>query len=243
VVNSALKERYIIGRNAVREVLRHHPERVKKVYLVESVQVKDLTLGDLPVEYCTQDELTALTNSSSHQSIAVLLCEHEDLTLKGFLREVKDRDRAIILMLDSIMDPHNMGAMLRAAECFGVAAVVWSKNRGVDLTPTVSKVSVGASELLPLIPVSNLVDAVKKCKGEDFWVVAATVGEGTPSLNGFEFPEKTVLVIGSEEKGPSQLLLKQADFKVKIPLFGKIDSLNVSQATAVLLNSYQSGQG
>ena len=138
-------------------------------------------------------------------------------------------------MLDSIMDPHNFGAILRAAECFGVDAVLWSKNRGCDITPVVAKVSVGASELLPLVPVSNLAQALERLKDAGVWSIAADVSPEAQPIDQFEFPTKSLILLGSEGEGLQPLLLREAEFKITIPLHGKIDSLNVSQAAAVML--------
>ena len=138
-------------------------------------------------------------------------------------------------MLDSIFDPQNFGSLLRSAECFGVDGVIWSKNRGCELTPVVSKASVGASELLPLLCVSNLAETMRKFKKNGFWIVTAEIGEEAKSLDSFDFPEKTLLIMGSEGKGVQKLLSKEADSKVYLPMYGQIDSLNVSQAASVLL--------
>ena len=109
----------------------------------------------------------------------------------------------------------------------------------MGITPSCRKASVGASELVRHIEVSNLVDAILKLKDSGFWIVAAEAVEGARVLGDFEFPEKTAIVAGSEGRGVSQLVMKHADFVVKIPLSGKINSLNVSQAVAVMLAGYR----
>jgi len=124
---------------------------------------------------------------------------------------------------------------LRAAECFGVDAVLWSKNRGAPIGPVVSKVSVGASEIVRLCPVSNLHRALESLKEAGAWLSGAIIAPDAASLDRFEFPEKSVVVMGAEGEGIHQLIEKSLDFRVFIPMSGRIDSLNVSQATAVML--------
>ncbi len=177
----------------------------------------------------------AMVNSESHQGIVALVKEKQGVGLSEYLDQAFEKDADLILVLDSINDPQNLGTLLRSAECFGVGAVVWSKNRGVGITPVVSKTSVGASELMMTIQVSNLVEAVKKCKKDGYEVVTAEVGKEACSLEDFSFPKKTVLIMGSEGEGVRHLLSQQADHRVFVPMQGAIDSLNVSQATSVFL--------
>ena len=165
--------------------------------------------------------------------------ERDELPLKEFLSTTPEK--SLVVMCDSITDPQNFGAILRACECFGVDALVFSKNRNVGITPVVSKVSVGGSELVPLIAVSNLVDTLKKFQDVGYFSVAAECHERSQSLYNFEFPSQTVLIIGAEGKGIQPLLSKKADYHLEIPMQGRIDSLNVSQATAVFLSHCRRG--
>ena len=221
-------ERYIMGKNCVREVLKASPERIKKIFVSKpSDEFKSATIKD-------KDALTRLVDSDSHQGVVALVTERPTTKLKDFLAHT--RDRSLVVMLDSIYDPHNLGAILRAAECFGVDAVVWSKNRGADITPAVSKVNVGASELVNIIKVSNLAEAMKQFQKAGYAAVIADVGTGAESLNQFEFPDCTLLILGSEGKGVQRLIKERADHRVYIPMSGQIDSLNVSQAAAILFS-------
>lgn len=238
----------LVGRNSLREVLRYSPERIAKVYAVErwgSEQsdyqeiVEMLRAKGIPVEPKASDELYALTGTEAHQSFAAELKPRIPLDLKTLIERESAREQSLVLLLDSVQDPQNLGTILRSAECFAVDAVIWSRNRGVGLTPAGRKASVGASELVDQVEVSNLVDAIKKLKDGGFWVVAAEAREGSVDIDSFDFPQKTALIAGSEGEGIRQLASKNSDFRVKIPIFGKIDSLNVSQAAAVLLHSYR----
>jgi 23S rRNA (guanosine2251-2'-O)-methyltransferase len=125
--------------------------------------------------------------------------------------------------------------VLRSAECLGVSGAIWSWNRGASLTPAVTKVSMGASELVPIVQVANLAEAVRRLKQADFWVVASAVHGDAVPLPAFDFPARTALILGSEGEGIQPLLLKEADFTVHIPMTGRLESLNVAQAATVFL--------
>ena len=230
----------IMGRNCISEVLAHAKERIIEVYT--SQQSKGDTLYDallkngIRVKQVSKGDLSQMTASESHQSYVAALKEREDPNLREFLEDAKQKERSVVLLLDSIYDPQNLGAIIRAAECFGVDLVVFSKNRGADITPVATKTSVGATELVPILKISNLVEMLKTFQKEEYWAVACEAREHSQPLSTFEFPKKMVLVLGSEGKGIQPLLSKTCDFYLSIPMLGKIDSLNVSQAVAVILS-------
>lgn len=233
-----------MGRNCVKEVLRYSPERIIKIFTANpDSELKMLSENHhIPLTIVDKGELSRMVNSDSHQSIAALLKDKPSLSLDDYLKSSQKKESDLVLLLDSINDPQNLGALLRAAECFGVGAVMWSKNRGCDITPTVSKASVGATELVDIVKISNLVEAAKTLKEEGYQVIAAEVGKEAHSLYQFNFPAKAALIVGSEGPGVRPLLSKQADHQVYIPMLGTIDSLNVSQATAVFLSFWQLGR-
>ncbi len=243
---------YIMGRNCLLEILRFCPEKIIKVYILENKQHEQrenssfyeimqlIEEKKFPVEYASKKKLSNLVFSDSHQGFVAQLKDRSYLDLKVFFQKIQDhkeqnKDKILVVMLDTIMDPHNFGAILRAAECFGISAIVFSKNRGAPLTPVVCKVSSGACELVDSIQVSNLAQTVQKFKEENFEVVVADNSEGAKNLFEYKFTSKTLLILGSEEKGVQPLIKKSADIAIKIPLKGKIDSLNVSQAAAIFL--------
>jgi 23S rRNA (guanosine2251-2'-O)-methyltransferase len=216
-----MKSQIVIGKRAVEEVLKRAPERAIQLY-----STSEIKNAPCPVKRMTKDELENLTNSTSHQGIALKVIEQERLCLEDLY------DAKIIVMLDSIFDPQNVGAILRAAECFGADAIITSKNRGCPMTPTVSKASAGASAFVPWVEVANLAESARKLQDEGFSVVVADM-DGEDRV---DWPEKVCLIMGSEGVGVQQLLKKRADLIVKIPMYGKIASLNVAQACAVLLD-------
>jgi 23S rRNA (guanosine2251-2'-O)-methyltransferase len=235
--------RYIMGKNSIRELLRTSPERIIEVYTSnhsekDELQV-ELSSHRIPIKEVGKNKLIEMVNSDSHQSYVASIKERPAVDLKYFLKQSAEKKHALVVMLDSIYDPQNMGAILRSAECFGADLVVYSKNRGTDITPVVSKTSSGATELVPICKVSNLAETIKLFQEVGYWVVSAEGGSKSKSIYTFEFPEKTLLILGSEREGVQQLLSKNSDFHVFIPMLGRIDSLNVSQASAVFLSHYR----
>lgn len=235
IANPHAGSRLIMGKNCLREVLHHAPKRILQVFTSAKRDplLDALKQHDIPIKTYATHDLSAFVQSESHQSFVAAVRELPTVELSAFLEH--DRDRSLVLMCDSINDPQNFGALLRAAECFGVDAVVWSKNRGVDLTPSVSKASVGASELVPLIKVSNLAETVSRFQEAGYTAVVAESQPEAQNLDSFDFPARTLLIVGSEGKGVQPLISKRADTLVKITMQGQISSLNVSQATAILL--------
>ena len=240
--------RYVAGRHVISELLEHSPERIEKVHISENSRfpgkggdarkrdlVDDLQSAGIKIQYQKFDELTALINSSSHQGFVAVVRERHFMDLSELIEESEEKEQSIVLILDDIEDPQNLGAILRAAECFGVDAVIWSKNRGVDITPAVSKASVGASELVNVVRVANVADAARKLKTAGYWIAASLLDEKAQRLDRFDAPRKIAIIMGSEGEGLGRLIVEIADYLLYIPQFGSIQSLNVSQATSVLL--------
>lgn len=233
----------IMGKNCILEVLLKNPERIVTIFTCQKESqdefYKELTNAKLPIQAVSKKQLEDLVGSSSHQGFVAALKQRSLFSAQQFLTNLDSNTPCLVIMLDSIFDPHNFGAILRAAECFGVDALVYSKNRGTEVSPVVAKVSSGASELVPLIKVSNLVETAKLFQKEGFTLIGADVGENACSLAEFKFPERTLLILGSEGEGIQPLLKKQCDVILKIPMFGRIDSLNVSQAAAIFLFAWR----
>ncbi len=234
------KDQLIMGLHAIREVLLHAPDRLLRVFTEEiqdqgrKSEILELCRKKrVPVGFLSFRALTDLAGSDSHQSFVAHVKGRDALSLKEFLGQ--ERERSLVLMLDQIFDPHNLGALLRSAECFGVDAVIFSKNRGSDLTPVATKSSSGASELVPLIRVSNLAEAMSSLQKEGYEAVTTLIDEQAIALTEFKRADKMVLILGSEGEGVQPLIRKRADRSIYIPMQGKIDSLNVAQAAAVLL--------
>ncbi len=235
----------LVGKNSVIELLKAQPSRIKKIHCsLELGKSQNSLLSELihqnSVKVIHQDRfaLDRLVPNSQHQGIIAEVTERKVYSLSEYL-ETARAPQELILILDEISDPHNFGAILRAAECFGVSAVLWSNVRNSGITDVVTKVSVGASELVNLIQVTNIAQSLKELKKHNFWVVSTAIDEGAQPIQKFEFPQKTALILGSEGDGIKHILLTNSDFKVYLPMHGQIDSLNVSQATAVFLTYWR----
>lgn len=228
-----------MGKHSIEETLRQDPKRFIEVltYKKEDPLTTSLKEERVKVLISPKQKLTSTVQSDSHQGFIAKVNEREFHTPKTFLQNASEK--SLVLMCDAIQDPQNFGTILRAAECFGVDAVIYSTNRNVGLTPVVSKASVGASELVPLIPVSNLADTMKKFQDGGYFSVVTEISDKAQPLTTFEFPEQTLLIVGAEGPGIQPLLSKKADFHLYIAMQGAIDSLNVSQATAVLLSHWK----
>lgn len=162
------------------------------------------------------------------------------LSLETFLTKVKDQTTSLVLMLDSIEDPMNFGAIIRSAESLGVDALIYKKDGQCQITPAVIKTSQGAISNINMIKVTNLSDSINKLKNAGYWIYASCLDPQAHKLDDIKFSGKVVIIVGNENKGISSLVLKNADFKVYIDSPGKTQSLNVSAATAILLHTIQS---
>lgn len=230
---------WIIGKNCVQIALDHASDRIIKLYTSKKGDDPLLNQAEkngIKIQTMGKHQLDALVKTDSHQSYVAEMRPKKEAELKALL----EKEPPLVLMLDAINDPHNLGALLRAAECFGAGAVIWSKNRGCSLTPGATKAAVGASELVPCVIVSNLAETVRRFQEVGYTAVTAEIGKDARSLWEYTFPEKTLLILGSEGEGVQPLISKLADEKVYIPMAGVIDSLNVSQAASVLLAHYRS---
>lgn len=227
----------IMGSHPIQELLTHAPDRLVRLYTTrrEGDIVRAFEKAGLPISIVSNHELNRMVDSDSHQSLVAQVKDRKYYDVKEFLEKTEEEETTFVLMLDQIFDPQNFGALIRSAECFGLSGVAWSKNRGSDLTPVAAKTSSGASELIDLIRVANLADAVTQFQKGGFEVVAALLDEKAESAYTFKYSPKTVLIVGSEGEGIQPLIRKKADRAIYLPMKGKIQSLNVAQATAALL--------
>ncbi len=229
--------RLVIGRNSVNELIRWNKNRIIKIY--SSKKAEKLDLSPRLIESVDFDYISELSNSDSHQGIAALIQDtSSEISFKQHLKNLESKSNPKILMLSVVQDPHHLGAAFRAAEVFGIDLVVFGQSNSTSLTPVVSKVSVGATELVPYCQVSNVNEAIRKAKDAHFWIVAAEPPDSNQqgqSLESFEFPEKSLIVFGAEGEGLPRLTKELSDFQVYIRQKGKIDSLSLSQAISIFM--------
>lgn len=233
---------FIYGIHPVLEALKKRPRAVRRIILArqrEEGGMRDI-LGlaqqaRIKIEYAQPHDLARTAGSEQHQGIAA---EAEPYPLADLNAVLANCGQAgtppLLLILDSIQDPHNFGALLRSAVCAGAHAVIFPKDRAVGLTPVVAKASAGAVEHLPLCRVTNIAATLDQLKKDGIWTVGASPRSGT-SIYRFDFTMPVALVIGSEGKGMRPLVEKRCDFHVSIPLEAGFESLNASTAGAVIL--------
>lgn len=228
---------YIYGRNVIVSRLKEAKD-IEEIFLLDSFNDKSiLNLLDkcnVKVNRCKRSKLDSIVNNSFHQGIIARVKTYDYYGFENLLNDVCDKENPLIVILDGIEDPHNFGAILRSCEAMGVDGVIVSKHGACPLNSTVAKTSTGAIELVKVCEVTNLNNAIKKLKEEGFWVVGAEASNSI-DYRSVDYKGKIAIVVGSEGKGISRLVIDNCDFKVRMPMVGKVNSLNVSVACAVLL--------
>ncbi len=230
----------IFGRNPVKEALRAN--RVLKVFIVSNFTDKEINLllqEKKPyIKVVSNAELDSKT-SGVHQGIMAEIKPYEYLDLDEIIRRSRKVEVPIIVILDGINDTHNLGAILRSCDVFNVTGVIIPKHNQVPLNATVAKSSAGAINFVPVSQVSSLNQTIQKLKDNGFWVVS-TDGSAIIDYTQIKYDFPVALVIGSEGKGVSSLIIKNSDYVVKIPQYGHVNSLNASVAAGILLSRIRS---
>jgi len=225
----------VYGKNPVIEAIR--AKKALKVFMVNNFNdqriISLIKENKLPSLLISAAEMDALYNGV-HQGVAAELKPYQTVSLEEIILKAKKKEKKIIVMLDNINDPHNLGAILRSADVFEVAGIILPKHNSVSLNATVAKTSAGAINYVPVAVVNNLNQAISTLKEEGYWIVS-TDGSATMSYSDINYDFPTVVVIGSEGKGVSSLVLKNSDYIVKIPQFGHVNSLNASVAAGIIL--------
>ncbi len=240
----SLKEsNYIGGFHAVLTLLRSGAERVSEVCLLSGRKEGrgELVIAlaqqhRIPLRFCSRLELDNLFNDTlNHQGVAVR-CETMSAFDESFLSVLVEQttESLLLLILDGVQDPHNLGACLRTANGFGANAVVVPKDRACGLTPTVCKVACGAANLTPLVAVTNLSRTLKSLQAQQVWLVGMT-GESDTQLSEIDLTGHIGIVMGSEGQGMRRLTQRCCDYSAKIPMKGGVQSFNVGIAAAISL--------
>ena len=237
-----LAEGFIEGRNAVQEALRAGTA-IDKVYLARGER-EDRVLGRIAararaagavVVECDRRKLDAMSQTHSHQGVIAVAAARDYATVEEILAAARERGEApLVVVCDEISDPHNLGAIIRTAECAGAHGVVIPKRRSAGLTAVVAKTSAGAVSYLPVARVPNIPALLAELKEAGLWVFGAAA-EGEQTLYEADLRGPVALVIGSEGDGMSRLARERCDVLVRIPMAGHISSLNASAAAAILL--------
>ena len=230
----------IEGRNAVIEALRAGTA-IDKIYLAKGET--DKTLGHIAsrareagvVVEADRRKLDAMSRTHSHQGVIALAAVREYVSVQSILDAAAAKgEPPLLVVCDEISDPHNLGAILRTAECAGAHGLIIPKRRSAGLTAIVGKTSAGAVSYLPVARVANLTSVLKDLKKQGVWIFGTAAGAST-NLYSADLKGPAAIVIGSEGDGMSRLVAENCDFLVSIPMKGHISSLNASAAAAILL--------
>ncbi|MBR1695702.1 MAG: 23S rRNA (guanosine(2251)-2'-O)-methyltransferase RlmB, partial [Selenomonas sp.] len=239
--NLELPEDVLIGRNAVTEALRAG-RGINKILLADGDregQVSEIVAlakeRGIILQFVERSKIEAVAGGLRHQGVLAYVAPVAYAELEDILAKAEAAgEPPFLLLLDELEDPHNLGALLRTADATGVHGVLIPKRRSVPLTATVAKTSAGAVEYVPVARIGNIAQTLKKLKEKGFWVAGADM-DGTQNYYDADLTGPLVLVVGSEGKGMGRLTKEQCDFVVKMPMVGKINSLNASVAGSILM--------
>lgn len=233
----------IIGRNPVIEALKanrpiekiiiQRGSRGRPVQVIKSLAKKN---GVIVTEVDKQ-KFRSLTQSESAQGVAAVAGIKEYDDLEPLLEKISSKsgdEKPFLLILDEITDPHNTGALIRTAECAGVDGVILPKHHSASLTDTVLKTSAGAVEHIPVTRVTNVANTLDRLKEDGYWIVGTDSAAGK-HYDAIDYTSPIAIIIGAEGKGMRRLVKEKCDFLVRIPLKGKIESLNASVAGAIMM--------
>lgn len=232
------RENAVVGRNAVAELLKTERQSTKfssRVWKARSrIIVAKAKEARIPVVDTTSDYLDRLCGGENHQGVAALVAEKAYCTVEDILEIARERgEKPLIVVCDGIEDPHNLGAVIRCAECEGAHGIIIPERRACGLTPAVSKASAGAIMHMAVAKVSNIAQTIEKLKENGVWTYAAEA-DGQDFYD-TDFSGGCAIVLGGEDSGVSRLVRERCDYTVSIPMYGKLNSLNVSTAASVLL--------
>ncbi|MBQ6333668.1 MAG: 23S rRNA (guanosine(2251)-2'-O)-methyltransferase RlmB [Erysipelotrichaceae bacterium] len=216
---------YVYGRNSFFEALANG--RIIKAYVLDDSRIKDAGISYKIVD---RHKLDNMCKGKNHQGY---VAEVKDFELSKVSDMIKDKD-GLIVMLDGLEDVHNLGAIIRTAECAGVDGIIYKSHNAVKVNDTVAKVASGALEYVKVAEVTNLVSTIKDLKKKGYWIVGSD-GSASQMYDELDYDMNTVLIIGSEGRGMSRLVKEECDFIVKLPMYGKVSSLNASVAAGILI--------
>ncbi len=204
-----------------------HPRLNELIHLARKAKVR--------VSFAPKEALERLADGVPHQGVVAKMVPKGAVNFKDWLYDIEGQDEALVLILDQVTDPHNLGACIRTAEASGCVGVVIPKDHAADLSsPIVSKSACGALARIPVLRVTNLSRTMKDLQQAGFWI-SGLAGEADTLIHDIKFSEKNALVMGAEGEGMRRLVRESCDQLVKIPMPGKVESLNVSVATGVAL--------
>lgn len=236
-----MTEDFIFGKNTIIEALNNYKERINKILISKNinsdVKVKEILdlakVNKIAFQFVPKEKFIKYKDFN-HQGIVAFVSPIEYKEIDDLL-QINDGEYKKVIILDGVEDPHNIGAIIRTAVCAGFDAIIIPQHRGALINSTVEKTSVGAVNNIDIVKVNSLLDAVKKLKDNNYWVIAADA-HGKDNYFQVDYKDMNlVLIMGAEHAGVSKTLLKQSDFIVKIPMLNKFNSLNVSVSAGILI--------
>ncbi len=222
----------VYGRNVASEYLQKN-EKVKKIYLQDNFHDEYLKLliekSKIQCIFKTKRELDQLANGN-HQGIILDVMDFSYTDYHNFIND----DESFVVILDHLEDPHNLGAIIRTSEAAGVSGIIIPKDRSVTVNSTVIKTSTGAIDNIPVSMVTNLKQVIDDLKKNGFWIVGTAL-ENSTDYRKIDYSGKIALIIGNEGNGMSKMILESCDFIANIPMYGKVNSLNASVASGIMI--------
>ena len=238
-MNLTKDQELVCGINAVNEIISIRPSSVTTLFIEDDkgkrIQELDQLAKQNNIEVVLQDSSFFQKNFSemNHQSVAII-CHKRLEENENFLENLFKKKNLLLLILEHITDPHNVGACIRTAAAAGVDAIIVPKNRSCHLTPTVRKISSGGAELIPFVIVTNIVRTINKLQSEGVMIYGTDM-KASKLHNEITYGDKSALIIGSEDKGLKRLTLENCDEIIKVKMPGRIESLNASVSTGIML--------
>lgn len=236
-----MEEEFIAGKHSVLEAIRSG-RSINKIWLAENAHkqqaqqiLAEAKAAGVVVQTADKRKLDQMVNNVPHQGVVAQVAAHTYAEVQDLLEAARLKgEEPFIVILDEIEDPHNLGSILRTVDCAGAHGVIIPKRRSVGLTATVSKTSAGAVEYVPVARVTNIAQTIDELKEAGVWVAGAdAAAKQEASESTLTLP--LALVIGNENKGIGRLIKEKCDFLIKLPMFGRINSLNASVAAGVLM--------
>ena len=230
---------FVYGKNVVKQMLMDN-SKIKQIYMsVDDRDVEQLARKQrVQLKRVDKKTLTQMTKTDRHQGVVAEVDPYRLYSVDEIVQNVSEDGKGLIIMLDELEDPHNLGAILRTADAIGATGVIFKKTNAVGLTPTVAKVSAGAIDTVKCASVTNLSRTLEDLQKKGWWAVGTDMdGQDYRSVK-YDF--NTVLIIGNEGKGISRLLREKCDFVVSLPMRGKIESLNAAVSAGILMYSIYS---
>ena len=230
----------IIGRKPVLEAI-NSGEEIEQVFIlhdqkggiIDAIRIASKKRG-IKCSEVKKDRFQSITSNSNVQGVAAQISSRKFYSIEEIILSSKKSKYPLIVILDSIQDPHNTGAIIRTAECAGATGILITRHNSAPINQTVVKASAGATEHLKICAVNNLSQSLQILKENNFWIVGSSL-ENSQNYSDIDYKIPIALVVGNEENGIRKLTAKRCDFLIKIPMKGKIQSLNVSVAAGILL--------